>query len=737
MSNTANHTLDDQKKYPGKLETNLNKEMPDVSDGQAGNARTIVPQGVKLEPHDPTQNHQPSGPKQKKSVIKMNMKRPTTPRKNTNKIKNRQNLNKLVTQTLKFPQLSLNLLNMLQIKPRMFPRKQIKRKTNLPPQPKRRKVTDSIKVEDIRPSTDFSPPDRIDTGFTPYFKSSAPFNEKEYLANITTPSSIEQTSMKVKQGKKESKVENKTTQKEPLRKYGIKVKESPKYNPNVSQVKRPYGVLRKQSEGEHSHTYVDERNFASSRGQINIVPEDIAKYQNSNYRSKPKTAESPSYFKKEFQSNFNDFNFDSEISPFSLFSQNSKEMESTVPKHENNQESYPNANNKLLLPKSQRRAWNDMSFDDWDKDKSRKYQTTEPSLGNKNFKIAELRNSNFRRKPKKEATTIQSTSNKNAKFKSNFDNFSFDAELPPFSPFPKKIQSNPRKRDQDEYKSKKTKTGLDMIVLDEVGMEFWNRDKSQVEQSMERRQDTGFIRDIPGSKFLQSHKDAFPSRKLTKPQRIKEIDTSRKDDHENPILAFKARKSIFSEKTNIDNFFADVEEIFPSVGSFGENWESTKLRNKRETENSFFFPEKSSFKNTLRAKAKAVTLKEPDFSQFRGRDNFETDFFNVLNSERKLSPVAGYRHGLERKHLQQDDGHKLEPSATNRQENVLTNEILGSGNYEIVKGGTYYETDAHLRDLYRHNPRPQDSRYYRGHFKHFRDFADIKRDKSRAEYLYY
>ena len=39
--------------------------------------------------------------------------------------------------------------------------------------------------------------------------------------------------------------------------------------------------------------------------------------------------------------------------------------------------------------------------------------------------------------------------------------------------------------------------------------------------------------------------------------------------------------------------------------------------------------------------------------------------------------------------------------ATPYQETVQTNEILGSGDFEIVRGGTYFERDAHLHNLHR------------------------------------
>ena len=48
-----NHKPDDQKRYPGKLETH------NIADGQVGNAPSTRPQGVKMVQGHPEQNHPP------------------------------------------------------------------------------------------------------------------------------------------------------------------------------------------------------------------------------------------------------------------------------------------------------------------------------------------------------------------------------------------------------------------------------------------------------------------------------------------------------------------------------------------------------------------------------------------------------------------------------------------------------------------------------------------------------
>lgn len=57
---------------------------------------------------------------------------------------------------------------------------------------------------------------------------------------------------------------------------------------------------------------------------------------------------------------------------------------------------------------------------------------------------------------------------------------------------------------------------------------------------------------------------------------------------------------------------------------------------------------------------------------------------------------------------------------------IVNNEILGSGNFEVVKGGTFYDQDTYYYSTY--NRRPQ---YGEQFFENFRDFADIKQDRYR------
>ena len=63
---------------------------------------------------------------------------------------------------------------------------------------------------------------------------------------------------------------------------------------------------------------------------------------------------------------------------------------------------------------------------------------------------------------------------------------------------------------------------------------------------------------------------------------------------------------------------------------------------------------------------------------------------------------------------------------------VVNNEILGSGNFDVIKGGTFYDEDTYYYSTY--NRRPQ---YGEQLFENFRDFADIKKDRYKYEYPEY
>jgi hypothetical protein len=71
----------------------------------------------------------------------------------------------------------------------------------------------------------------------------------------------------------------------------------------------------------------------------------------------------------------------------------------------------------------------------------------------------------------------------------------------------------------------------------------------------------------------------------------------------------------------------------------------------------------------------------------------------------------------------------------NQLQSLEDNSILGSGNFEILKGGTFYEEDDYRRP-YSNNRPAQPYSYYGNNdiFHNFRDFADIKGDRKNNGY---
>ena len=171
-------------------------------------------------------------------------------------------------------------------------------------------------------------------------------------------------------------------------------------------------------------------------------------------------------------------------------------------------------------------------------------------------------------------------------------------------------------------------------------------------RTISRRKDVGFYSDLPGSGFLLAQQN---------PQRVKKESKNRKDESENPLLNFQLSETSFSDKADIDHFFADVEDTFPSVGSFGDSWESAKIRRKRDVQNNFFFPEEPLFDTYERSKGTKLSIgpaQDPrknnnnasGNSGFGGRADFETDFYNLLNGETHqpyLSLLHGHQYGAQ------------------------------------------------------------------------------------------
>ncbi len=71
-------------------------------------------------------------------------------------------------------------------------------------------------------------------------------------------------------------------------------------------------------------------------------------------------------------------------------------------------------------------------------------------------------------------------------------------------------------------------------------------------------------------------------------------------------------------------------------------------------------------------------------------------------------------------------------------EEARDNEILGSGNFEVIKGGTFYDPETYYHTRY-NRPQYYDDEEEDGggdFFENFRDFADIKNDLYRNRNFY-
>ena len=142
--------------------------------------------------------------------------------------------------------------------------------------------------------------------------------------------------------------------------YGGKVNKSPEFK---QEIKKVYDSLRKQPVGAPSDSDFDDRNFASNKGQINVVPETMSKLRNSNFRSKAKSTQLPAELKNDFQSNFKDLNFDIVISSFSILVPQTETIPIPVSKQPKRQKSGYYIKKKPMVPESQRRTLDKQNFD--------------------------------------------------------------------------------------------------------------------------------------------------------------------------------------------------------------------------------------------------------------------------------------------------------------------------------------------------------------------------------------
>lgn len=239
-------------------------------------------------------------------------------------------------------------------------------------------------------------------------------------------------------------------------------------------------------------------------------------------------------------------------------------------------------------------------------------------------------------------------------------------------------------------------------------------------------------------------------------------------------------EEIFRENSNIDHFFEGVDENFPELDSYGVGWESRKLASwkaalmaeqEQEQEQTGAEQEQTRAGNRRRRKREAYEpayysadrtrlsgrpqlwrggirerqygevgakpawerqslewgLRERQDQGFWEEEEFDSDFFHGGRGG-GLSPQMTYAQAYQ---LAQEARSKRRPSyrpaPARERYDVEDNEILGSGNFDIVKGGTFYQNNDFQ---YRFNSNKPTAAYdYYGnqdYFQNFRDFADIK-----------
>lgn len=251
-------------------------------------------------------------------------------------------------------------------------------------------------------------------------------------------------------------------------------------------------------------------------------------------------------------------------------------------------------------------------------------------------------------------------------------------------------------------------------------------------------------------------------------------------------------------------FFSGVPENFPKLEDFGVSWESQKIRTKRSTRrkvnNPFYYSNRRRRGSRSGASRRRPT-RPSHIAQDRGQtgptgfwddEDFDTDFFSGGGTppygttpnnyspydfydeyqpqpQPQPQPIASYgsrrrqssrRQQKPRKpqyeyEYQPEPQYEPRPTPTfygNTRKsspynyNEEDNEILGSGNFEVIKGGTFYDPhDYH--SAYSQYPSNSNTRrpsqgqgfgyYNKGggdYFHNFRDFADIKGDRGDLYY---
>jgi len=235
---------------------------------------------------------------------------------------------------------------------------------------------------------------------------------------------------------------------------------------------------------------------------------------------------------------------------------------------------------------------------------------------------------------------------------------------------------------------------------------------------------------------------------------------------ESPGISFTEQTFKDAPNDNI-GFFNDVQENFPDIESFGVGWDPQKVRRKRAAiENPFYYkPEprrprrghrpRQAVRQTNRRQGPGGFWDDADFdAEFfnggspqafnsfdafsqKGENPFRTHFSPPLDRPRGLRTARrpNAKPKITPKKYQAGGYSTNSGTQYNHLQSLQDNSILGSGNFEILKGGTFYEEEDYRRP-YSNNRPAQPYNYYgnKDIFHNFRDFADIKGDRKNQGY---
>jgi len=219
-------------------------------------------------------------------------------------------------------------------------------------------------------------------------------------------------------------------------------------------------------------------------------------------------------------------------------------------------------------------------------------------------------------------------------------------------------------------------------------------------------------------------------------------------------------------------FFNDAVEDFPDFSDFEMTWESQKIRKKRSTAYNPFHSERSILVQGKRRPRRGQRPRRRPPSKANRRfgpsgfwddDDFDADFFSNGDTNTKQNfdsyyqpnqeqPVKKYkRHQITAKKFESNSYNSQYPYTYFKPDNknsnskitfyegngIEDNSILGSGNFEILKGGTFFDRDDYRQPY--SSKRPQGYRYpgTGDIFHNFRDFTDIKEEQKRYQEYYY